>query len=94
MKPNGQGKAIASLVLGICSMLGLCSPIVGIVCGIIAICMSVSARNSGYTLGMQKAGLILGIIGIVISVANWVLALVFMNTANNATSEVFEILKF
>lgn len=74
---QSNGKAVAALVLGIISLLGICSPIVGIVCGIIAICMSVASKKSGIVNGMQKAGLILGVIGIVIGVANWILAMVF-----------------
>lgn len=32
-----NGKAVAALVLGIVSLLGLCIPLAGIICGIIAI---------------------------------------------------------
>jgi len=36
----GSGKATASLVLGIISLIGICSPIIGVVCGIVAIVLS------------------------------------------------------
>ena len=63
-----NGKAVAALVLGIVSLLGLCIPLAGIICGIIAIILAVMAKKEGSTDGKQKAGMILGIIGIVISI--------------------------
>ena len=62
-----NGKAVAALVLGIVSLLGLCIPLAGIICGIIAIILAVMAKKEGSTDGKQKAGMILGIIGIVIN---------------------------
>lgn len=35
-----NGKAVAALVLGIVSLLGLCIPLAGIICGIIAIVLA------------------------------------------------------
>lgn len=67
MNPN-SGKATAALVLGIISLAGLCYPIVGIICGIIALVLSMLAKKDGTVNGKQKAGLILGIIGIVLSI--------------------------
>ena len=67
-----NGKAVAALVLGIVSLLGLCIPLAGIICGIIAIILAVMAKKEGSTDGKQKAGMILGIIGIVISIVMWI----------------------
>lgn len=36
-----NGKAVAALVLGIVSLLGLCIPLAGIICGIIGIVISI-----------------------------------------------------
>lgn len=42
-----NGKAVAALVLGIVSLLGLCIPLAGIICGIIAIILAVMAKKEG-----------------------------------------------
>lgn len=82
MQPT-NGKAIAALVLGICSFLGLCSPIVGIVCGIVGICLGGSAKSQGCVDSKATAGIILGIIGIIVSIAIWIISyLTVMNTMN------------
>ncbi len=75
---QNSGKATASLVLGIISMVGLCSPIVGIICGIIALVLSFMAKKDGTVNGKQKAGLILGIIGIVLSVVMMIVNVVIL----------------
>ena len=71
-----NGKAVAALVLGIVSLLGLCIPLAGIICGIIAIILAVMAKKEGSTDG--KAGMILGIIGIVISIIMWIVNAVIL----------------
>ena len=80
-----NGKAVAALVLGIVSLLGLCIPLAGIICGIIAIILAVMAKKEGSTDGKQKAGMILesedrksGIIGIVISIIMWIVNAVIL----------------
>ena len=71
---NGQpgyskGKAIASLVLGIC---GLVIPYLGLVCSIVGLCLGLSvkkeATKSGQTNGMIRACIILSVIGLVVSI--------------------------
>lgn len=69
--PKTQGKAIAALILGICSLI---IPFAGPVCGIIAIilgAMSMKAINAsaGRLTGKPMAiiGLILGILGLIAS---------------------------
>lgn len=73
-----NGKATAALVLGIVSLIGICVPIVGIICGIIAIVLASMAKKEGAVNGKQKAGLILGIIGIVISIVMWIVNAVIL----------------
>ncbi len=70
--PPGRGFAIASLVFGILSALGLCCccfmPPVAIVFGALAIVFAIIYSNKASKLdGMALAGLILGIIGVVIA---------------------------
>ena len=69
-----QEKKKASLVLGILSIvLGLLSPIVGLILGIIGLVLSNSHQNqSGLNYKTEK---ILNIVGIVISVLNWIAAI-------------------
>jgi len=61
---NGRGLAIASLVLGIISIvLAFIMPLfVGFVCGIVGIVLAVQARKKEKT-GMATAGLVCSIIG-------------------------------
>lgn len=63
----------APLILGLVSFGGLLIPIVGVVCGIIGIILSVKDMkkpNSKY----GKIGLILSIIGLILSFAIWIFA--------------------
>lgn len=68
-----NGKATAALVLGIISLVGICIPIAGIVLGIIAIVMAMMAKKEGFTGGKQTGGLVMGIIGIVVSIVMWII---------------------
>lgn len=43
-----NGKATAALVLGIISLIGICIPIAGIICGIIAIILAVMAKKGRF----------------------------------------------
>ena len=72
-----QEKKKASLVLGILSIvLGLLSPIVGLILGIIGLVLANSHQNqSGQVYKTEK---ILNIVGIVVSVLNWIAALVMI----------------
>lgn len=66
---EGKNLAIASMVCGILSLVltffGY-GALIGLILGIVAIVLAVNAKNKGYTEGMQKAGLVLGIIGTII----------------------------
>ena len=74
---NTQEKKKPSLVLGILSIvLGLLSPIVGLVLGIIGLVLANShEKQSGLVYKTEK---ILNIVGLVISVLNWIAALVMI----------------
>ncbi len=70
---NSQQKKKSSLVLGILSIvLGLLSPIVGLILGIIGLVLAFSyQKESGLNYQTEK---ILNIVGLVVSVLNWILA--------------------
>ena len=74
---NTQEKKKPSLVLGILSIvLGLLSPIVGLILGIIGLVLANShEKQSGLVYKTEK---ILNIVGIVVSVLNWIAALVMI----------------
>lgn len=72
-QPQGNGKATASVICGIVSLFGLCSPIIGFIAGIIAIVLGVWVRQTEPLNKQAKSGLIIGIIGLVLSVGMYVL---------------------
>ncbi len=83
---KSNGKAVASLVLGIISLLGLCVPILGIICGIIALVLAGMAKKEAKAAGLtpdSKAtgGMICGIIGIVISIVMWIINAVILTSS-------------
>ena len=76
---SGQtdGLAIASLVLGIASIITTCCiTYVGIVCGIVGIVLAVQS-NKKQKSGLATAGLVCSIIGIAIAVICIIITLVF-----------------
>lgn len=64
-----QGKAVAALVLGIVGLIAWFCPLVGLTIGIVGIVLAVLANNKRKT-GMATAGLVLCIIGVVLSAIN------------------------
>lgn len=75
---QSNGKATAALVLGIVSLIGICIPIAGIICGIVAIVLAMMAKKEGVTGGKQTAGLVLGIIGIILGIVMWIVNAVIL----------------
>jgi len=65
----GKGMAIASMVCGIVSFF---VGIWGVILGVLAIVFSVVAKNKGNRSGMATAGLVLGCVGVGISVLFWI----------------------
>lgn len=66
-KQDGKGFAIASLVLGIISLFCF-----AFICGTLGIIFGFLARSKGYKGGMSIAGIVCGIVGIVL----WVIMLI------------------
>ncbi len=68
--PATNGQAVASLVLGLVSLVLMCVWYIALPCGILAIVFGVlgrgSAKRGAPRGGMATAGLILGILGVVI----------------------------
>lgn len=71
-----QGKATASLVLGIVGLIAWLLPLVGFPVTIVGLVMGVQGRN-GEKKGMATAGMVLSIIGLVLCVINAVLGAYF-----------------
>jgi len=70
VEKSGSGKAVASLVLGILGFVGALIPIIGLIMGITALVLGITSKNSTKK-GMATAGLILGIIVIILSLVFW-----------------------
>ncbi len=84
--PRSRGWSVASLVLGILSILCCCLEYGGLIMGALAVVFAIiSRRNLGYFDGMAIAGLVTGIIGAVFGIAMLVLGLYL-----NANPEILE----
>ena len=69
-KPKTLGWSVASMVVGILSVVCCCFGYTGVIFGIGAIILSIVARKTlGYFEGMSIAGLVLGIFGLVFGAA-------------------------
>ncbi len=83
MPPVGSGKATAAMVLGICGLVFSCIACIGLILGILATVFGSQVMNMALTqpdlqpfVGRAKAGKIMGIIAIVISVINGIAGVV------------------
>jgi len=66
--PNaGKGMAVAALVMGILALLNMLWMVPGIIFGLLGIIFAAVSRKQGNTGGMAIAGLIMSIIGLVLS---------------------------
>ena len=72
---DNSGKATASMVCGIISLILWCIPIAGLALSIVAITLGNKSKDS-INRGRAKAGCIMGYIGLTISVINWILGIV------------------
>jgi hypothetical protein len=69
---NPKGKAVAGFVLGLTSFIGLRIPILGVVGAIVGIVLSTNGRHSSQR-GVAIAGTVLSIIGLIVSIAAWII---------------------
>lgn len=82
-----RGLAIASLVLGILSLVLCCVPFLTIPCGVAGIVTGIlGARSSGQ--GMAAAGIVLSIVGLVLGIGYVILSLFMFRTV-----DLYEILR-
>jgi hypothetical protein len=82
-KTPGLGMAIASMVLGIISL--LCFPYIT---GVLAVIFGAVAKNNGYKSGMATAGIVCGIIG----VALWLLMLLACSGTGLMSELMYELM--
>ena len=86
---NYDGIAIASLVLGIVSVVfAFVNVWIGLITGIVGIVLSVKGRNSQEKKGLATAGLVLSIIGTVLSGIFVACALCIVGTAVNVINNL------
>ena len=79
IKSRNRGFAIASMIIGIFSILCCCWVYSGVILGALAIIFAVVSRvKMGYFDGMAIAGLVLGIIGLVFAVSTHLVTVVFI----------------
>ena len=84
--PRSRGWSVASMVLGILSILCCCLSYGGLIMGALALVFSfISRRNLGYFDGMGISGLVMGIIGVVFGIM-----IVLGNGYINANPEFLE----
>ena len=90
--PDGpKGKAIASMVCGICAVvLGCClSAWLGLILGVIAIALgALVMKNNEAGRGMAIAGLVCGIVGAVLGIAGVIITLIFGEAIKDMLKEI------
>ncbi len=65
---GGKGMAIASMVLGIVSIVLSCSWYIGLISGILAIILGIVYNKKNMRSGMATAGIVCGILGIIFTI--------------------------
>lgn len=96
-KPNDpfKGKAIASMVLGIVSLVffwaGMFS-LAALVCGVIAVILGAQARKGAQNMGMKPngmatAGLIMGLIGAIVSLIGFISCVACLSLSGSALNQ-------
>lgn len=91
---NGKNLAIGSLVCGIISLIlsftGITfyGPLVGLILGIVAIVLAVNAKKQGFTEGMQKAAMVIAIIGTILCGITFTACALCVGAANALVSGI------
>ncbi len=85
MQPQGKGKAIAALVLGIVAIVfSCCCTYIGIICGVLAVIFGIlEIKKNGEGKGMAIAGTICGGIGAVIGLVTTIFNFVNISNGEN-----------
>mgnify|MGYP005796021857 CR=1 FL=1 len=92
MEQQSNGKSIASMILGICSVVFLFTgtlALIGIACGIVGLILAISVRKQAQEAGqkpdgMSTAGLVLSIIGLAVCVVVFVSCVACVSCATTA----------
>ncbi len=84
---GGKGLAIASMVLGIASIVLICiQPWIAFISGIVGLVLAIVYNKNNEKCGMSKAGLICSIIGIILFVVIIVLAILGLAALGGAAA--------
>ena len=88
MPPQGKGKAIAALVLGIVAVVfSCCCTYIGIICGVLAVIFGIlEIKKNGEGKGMAIAGTICGGIG---AVAGIIMTIINFVNISNGDNELY-----
>jgi hypothetical protein len=88
MQPQGKGKAIAALVLGIVAVVFFCCcTYIGIICGVLAVIFGIlEIKKNGEGKGMAIAGTICGGIG---AVAGIIMTIINFVNISNGENELY-----
>ena len=76
MNTNKHGYAVASLVLGILSIVFCCCWYLGLILGVVGLVLAIVAKKNGNEESICKAGLVLSIIGVAISAVFMILGII------------------
>lgn len=84
-QPQGKGKAIAALVLGIVALVfSCCCTYIGIICGVLAVIFGVlEIKKNGEGKGMAIAGTVCGGIGALVGLVTTIMNFVSMKNGDN-----------
>ncbi len=88
MQPQGKGKAIAALVLGIVALVfSCCCTYIGIICGVLAVIFGIlEIKKNGEGKGMAIAGTICGGIG---AVAGIIMTIINFINIQNGSNDIY-----
>ncbi len=78
-EPEKKGLSIASLVLGICGIVGCCLPILGYPVAITGLVLGIIGKNKGAK-GMAIAGIIISCITLALTLLNSILGVYLVTT--------------
>lgn len=86
---GGKGLAIASLILGIASIVLCCCTYITVILGVAAIVCAIISKKQGGS-GMATAGLVCGIIGVIIGGGLWIASVALTNAIGSTDPEVIQ----
>lgn len=90
----GKNLAIGSLVCAIISLvlsftgITFYGPLIGLILGIVAIVLAVNAKKQGFTEGMQKAAMVISIIGTILCGITFVSCALCLGALGAAANEL------